>query len=402
MRRAARALAIGIALAAATLTVLSGLLYYRPLPTLDGHYRMLGLDERGEIVRDAFGVAHVYARDLHDLYFLQGYATAQDRLAQMEVLRRAARVRSGPAAQRAADRAPRALRDALDAYAAGVTKLIEQQSGARALPAELVLTGRRPAPWEPADTLAIASEHLERIDPSSVCAAAPAIHTVKGMPVVAADVYLDLPEPGWYEIGIDGAGVRAIGASLPGIPGIVAGHNGWVAWALLSSVRGRTDPTATLGALLEALSARTARSFGASLRRSTVAACLADIEGREGGSDRGQLAFVPADHAAVLGGDGGRGAALVERLEQARDVDVEAMRVLLGPTPRGISGARVIVDLAQVDTSRMALSQGLSGQRASPHYRDQAPLWELGQVRALLFSRPALTRVEGELVLRPR
>jgi acyl-homoserine lactone acylase PvdQ len=397
-----RAFAVGLVLGIATVTVMGGLLFYRPLPTIDGHFRLLGLDERAEILRDVLGTAHVYAADRHDLYYLQGYVTAQDRLAQMDLLRTAARLRSATLAQRAADQAPRELRSALDAYADGVTKLIDQYTAARALPGEVVLAGRRPAPWTAADSLAIASEYLERIDPASVCASAPAIHTPKGMPVVAADLYLQLPGPGWYAIALDAADTRAIGASLPGVPGIVAGHNGWVAWALLSSARTGTDPDATLGGLLEAMTSRTARSFGASLQRTAVAACIADIEGREGGSDRGQLAFVPADRAAVLGGVGGRGAELVDKLEEARGVDVEKMRVLLGGVPRSIAGVRVIVDLAQVDTSKIALSQGISGQRASAHFTDEAPIWEIGQVRALPFSRPALSRVEGDLVFRPR
>jgi acyl-homoserine lactone acylase PvdQ len=397
-----RAFAVGLVLGISTVTVMWGLLFYRPLPTIDGHFRLLGLDERAEILRDVLGTAHVYAADRHDLYFLQGYVTAQDRLAQMDLLRDAARLRSGTLAQRAADRAPRQLRDALDAYAEGVTKLIDQYTAARALPGEVVLAGRRLAPWTAADSLAIASEFLERIEPASVCASAPAVHTPKGMPVVAADLYLRLPDPGWYAVALDAGDTRAIGASLPGVPGIVAGHNGWVAWAILSSARAGTDPNATLGGLLEAMTSRTAASFGASLRGSAVAACIADIEGHEGGSDRGGLSFVPADRAAVLGGIGGRGAALVNELEQARGVDVETMRVLLGGVRPAIAGVRLIVDLAQVDTSKISLSQGISGQRASSHFRDEAPIWEIGEVRALLFSRPALSRVEGDLVFRPR
>ena len=54
-----------------------GFLIYRPQATLDGDYRLLGLDARGEIVRDVWGVAHVYASTPHDLFYLQGYATAR-------------------------------------------------------------------------------------------------------------------------------------------------------------------------------------------------------------------------------------------------------------------------------------------------------------------------------------
>ena len=402
IRRAARGLTLGAVLATLTLFVTVGLLFYRPLPTIDGFYRLLGLHERGEVVRDAEGVPHVFAQDPHDLFFLQGYVTAQDRLAQMELLRTDARARAGSSAALALERASPALRDALDAYAAGVSKLIGQYADARALPAELVLVGRRPAPWQPADTLAIVGAYLERILPGSVCASASALRTLKGGPLLAADLYLDAPAPGWYEIGLEAAGSRAIGASLPGVPGIAAGHNGWVAWALLSSARRASDPASTLAALLDAMPAHTATRFADAMRRSAVAACVADIAGKAGGTDRDQAAFVPADRPAVLGGDGGRGAALASALDGARDVDVEAMRVLLGRPPAVSAGARVVVDLADVDTSRSAVTWGASGHRASPHYRDQAPLWELGQTHRLPLSRHAIGRSDGELVLRAR
>ena len=68
-------------------------LIYRPQATLDGDYRLLGLDQRGEIVRDAYGVPHIYAQTAHDLFYLQGYATAQDRLFQLDLFRRTGRGR---------------------------------------------------------------------------------------------------------------------------------------------------------------------------------------------------------------------------------------------------------------------------------------------------------------------
>ncbi|MEK6619825.1 MAG: hypothetical protein AABZ26_02495, partial [Chloroflexota bacterium] len=59
-RRLVAALAVGAGVALASLFVTVGLLFYRPLPTIDGYYRLLGLHERGEIVRDALGIPHVY------------------------------------------------------------------------------------------------------------------------------------------------------------------------------------------------------------------------------------------------------------------------------------------------------------------------------------------------------
>ncbi|GAB3490964.1 penicillin acylase family protein [Spirosoma knui] len=43
-----------------------------------------------EIIRDRWGVNHIYAKNEHDLFFAQGYAAAQDRLFQLEIWRRQA------------------------------------------------------------------------------------------------------------------------------------------------------------------------------------------------------------------------------------------------------------------------------------------------------------------------
>src|SRR3546814_12583744 len=47
-----------------------------------------GLKAAAKVVRDVDGIAHVQARNEHDLFFLQGYIHAQDRLFQMDVSRR--------------------------------------------------------------------------------------------------------------------------------------------------------------------------------------------------------------------------------------------------------------------------------------------------------------------------
>jgi penicillin amidase len=63
--------AASIALLVIASLVLTGLiLVYRPLPTIDGEFRQLGIDERGEILRDGYGVPHVYAQTEHDLFYL--------------------------------------------------------------------------------------------------------------------------------------------------------------------------------------------------------------------------------------------------------------------------------------------------------------------------------------------
>jgi len=49
-----------------------------------------GLNEPVEIIRDAWGINHIYAKNQHDLFFAQGYAAAKDRLFQFEIWRRQA------------------------------------------------------------------------------------------------------------------------------------------------------------------------------------------------------------------------------------------------------------------------------------------------------------------------
>src|SRR5512146_3130428 len=47
-----------------------------------------GLNEPVEVLRDHWGVAHIYARNQHDLFFAQGFVASQDRLFQMELWKR--------------------------------------------------------------------------------------------------------------------------------------------------------------------------------------------------------------------------------------------------------------------------------------------------------------------------
>lgn len=58
------------------------------LPALDGAIPVPGLSARVEILREARGVPHIRAQSIADALFAQGYATAQDRLWQMDLNRR--------------------------------------------------------------------------------------------------------------------------------------------------------------------------------------------------------------------------------------------------------------------------------------------------------------------------
>src|SRR6478736_914843 len=73
------------------LLILSAVIYLQmQKPDYSGKVTVQGLKTAVEINYDDFGVPHIYAQNAEDAYFALGYAHAQDRLFQMEMLRRAA------------------------------------------------------------------------------------------------------------------------------------------------------------------------------------------------------------------------------------------------------------------------------------------------------------------------
>ena len=66
-------------------------LVYQPLPQLDGSAALPGLQKEVTVERDLWGVPHIRADSVEDLAEAQGYVMAQDRLWQMDLLRRVAR-----------------------------------------------------------------------------------------------------------------------------------------------------------------------------------------------------------------------------------------------------------------------------------------------------------------------
>ncbi len=146
---------------------------YRPLPQIDGSVSLPGLRQEVTVERDAWGVPYIRAATVEDLADVQGYVIAQDRLCQMDLLRRAARGQLSEilgartlkidesfrtygfarAAERDATLFDPQSRKVTDAYARGVNQFIEQHK--KNLPLEFSLLHYQPTPWLPSDTLAI-------------------------------------------------------------------------------------------------------------------------------------------------------------------------------------------------------------------------------------------------------
>jgi penicillin amidase len=154
---------------------------FRPLPQVDGAVALPGLQKETTVDRDSWGVPYIHAASLDDLVEAQGYVMAQDRLWQMDLLRRVARGRLaeivGPAALpldrkfrtfgfgRAADRDVSLLnaeeRSVYESYARGINRFIEDHQNR--LPLEFSLLKYKPELWQPSDSAVIAGYMYETL-----------------------------------------------------------------------------------------------------------------------------------------------------------------------------------------------------------------------------------------------
>ncbi len=290
----------------------------RPLARSAGQLSLPGLSEPVQVLRDRWGVPHIYARTLADLFMAQGYVHAQDRLWQMELQRRTGLGRLaevfGPIAldtdrfvrvlgfNRVVRREAEALEGepqlVIAAYVRGINAFIAQNT--QRLPIEFTILRLRPEPWQAEDVLvwakmmalnlsrdwmsdllrarivaAVGPERAALLEPEyppahpltippgvrygaeigadalrMAAAAAPftgssaagqgsnawavsGARTASGRPLLASDPHLLLQVPSlWYENHLSGGGIHVTGASIPGIPCVVIGHNERVAWGL--------------------------------------------------------------------------------------------------------------------------------------------------------------------------
>ncbi len=151
----------------------------RPMPRTDGTLELVGLQDEVTVLRDEWGVPHIYASNEQDLFFAQGYVHAQDRFWQMEFWRHSGQGRISEivgAASLDTDRFIRtvgwnriaaetlAMYEAeypeyvalLEAYSAGVNAYLAEHGDAVSLSQtilELVSEPWEIEPWEPLDTI---------------------------------------------------------------------------------------------------------------------------------------------------------------------------------------------------------------------------------------------------------
>jgi penicillin G amidase len=149
------------------------------LPQMDGAAEVKGLSAEVTVTRDGHGVPTIVAQNLDDLFFAQGYVTAQDRLWQMDIMRRFA---AGDLAEILGkdlvphDREQRILgmrvvarktvlasssadRSRLEAYARGVNAYIESHRDR--LPLEFRMLGYSPHLWTAEDSGLIAAQMVK-------------------------------------------------------------------------------------------------------------------------------------------------------------------------------------------------------------------------------------------------
>jgi penicillin G amidase len=258
---------------------------------------------RVEILRDRAGVPHIYASTTPDLWFGVGLAMAQDRLWQMDRLRRRALGRQAEilgAAYVASDIAHLtvgidqiATREAaaLDekthaictAFVAGINRQVELYG--RELPPEFDRLGYTPEPFAVRDVVAIArgiwwslNGRIDRIVAAEAARLLPesyrglyltpeasehrvlqnaagtddatgsnnwALHgsrTASGRPLLCGDPHQPFWVPSsWYEYALHGPEDNAAGAGHPGFPGMWWGSNGTVAWAITNNMATTRD-----------------------------------------------------------------------------------------------------------------------------------------------------------------
>ncbi len=262
--------------------------FYRPLPQTSGTIQTQ-VAQPVEVDYDRLGVPHIKAQNLDDLWFVQGFTTAEDRMFQMDGLRRLAagtlseiigpstiasdlearRMRMRRIAEQVWASAPESDKSALEAYARGVNAYIDTHRGRYGV--EFTLLGYNPKPWTGVDSLLcglqmfrtltdnwktrlVKQQMLRTGDPAKVnylypfrsgfellpggdahpgsnAWAVSGAHSATGKPLLSNDMHLEFGLPGvWHMDHLEAPGIDVSGVALPGMPGIISGHNDRIAW----------------------------------------------------------------------------------------------------------------------------------------------------------------------------
>ena len=291
-----------------------------------------GLKEQVTVRWDTRAIPYIEAKNDADLYFMQGYVTASDRLWQMDLLRRLARGQTaeifgnaaldqdkrwrrfgfGEVANQSLTQLTPELRAALNDYARGVNAYIATLDD-KTMPVEFRILQYKPAQWSPTDTIVIGKiladalsttwqndllraslqklpkekfdDLTNQVTPydvvlfgkdgpaaksastSTAVAVSPELlasaqrdaevraealtsvglyaedlaasnnwvisgkRTADHKPILENDPHLSPTAPGiWYMSHLSTPTMRVSGVTFPGVPGIVLGHNEYIAW----------------------------------------------------------------------------------------------------------------------------------------------------------------------------
>lgn len=298
---------------------------HSPLPDYNEDISLNNLQDEVEVYRDENAIPHIIAQNEHDLYMTAGYITAEDRLWQMDLIRRATQgnlsqifgkdlfktdillraLEISAKSEMIYESLNQEQKEILLAYAEGINQYIKQNS--KKLPIEFKILGYKPEKWTPENSLNIIgyiawdlvsawnSEILlfqlqQQIDSTlfpdfipnydgdstiyhlvdepnydvsddidelgteifelgnipfmaSNNWAVSGKKSTTGSPILCNDMHLGYGIPGiWYQMHlvVEG-GLDVAGLSIPGAPGIVAGHNENIAWGMTNVMLDGTD-----------------------------------------------------------------------------------------------------------------------------------------------------------------
>ncbi len=286
------------------------------LPQLDGELALEGLDSTTEILRSEDGLVTIRAKNEVDAYRALGYTHTQDRLWQMDFMRRAGAGRLSEVSGKATlgidrfmrtlgfqslaienyKRLPPETKIIFEAYSQGVNDYLDTHSGT--LSPEFHILNYKPEPWKPSDSLLwgrlmalqlsdnfnrellrkrlvnnmpiedvdnlwpedkkdpLILPDIEDVEFSQTKLPAGPLplpwtlapkdasnawvlsgeKTTTGGPILANDPHLSLDAPGpWYLVRIETPDYTWAGATSPGVPLLVLGHNSHIAWGFTTT-----------------------------------------------------------------------------------------------------------------------------------------------------------------------